>query len=156
MNLKSSIQMGFDAYFLIVWDMCRHARENHIWYNARGSAGGSMVAYVLGISLVEPIEHGLMFERFLNPDRISMPDIDLDFQEDKRSEILKYIAQKFGEDRVSQIITFNTMKSKAAIRDVGRVMDVALSEVDHVAKMIPMISGKSPTIGEALEKIPAL
>ncbi len=148
-------QMGFEAYFLIVWDMCRYARENHIWYNARGSAGGSIVAYVLGISLVEPIDHGLMFERFLNPDRVSMPDIDLDFQEDKRSQILQYIAQKFGEDRVSQIITFNTMKSKAAIRDVGRVMAVALSEVDHVAKMIPMISGKSPTIEEALEKIPA-
>jgi DNA polymerase III subunit alpha len=153
-ELKVIHSMGFDAYFLIVWDMCRHARENHIWYNARGSAGGSMVAYVLGISLVEPIEHGLMFERFLNPDRVSMPDIDLDFQEDKRSEILKYIAQKFGEDRVSQIITFNTMKSKAAIRDVGRVMGVTLSEVDHVAKMIPMISGKSPSIGEALERIP--
>lgn len=147
--------MGFDAYFLIVWDMCRYAREHHIWYNARGSAGGSIVAYVLGISLVEPIEHGLMFERFLNPDRISMPDIDLDFQEDKRAEMLKYIATKFGEDRVSQIITFNTMKSKAAIRDVGRVMAVSLSEVDHVAKMIPIASGKSPSISEALEKIPA-
>ncbi len=147
--------MGFDAYFLIVWDMCRYARERHIWYNARGSAGGSIVAYVLGISLVEPIEHGLMFERFLNPDRISMPDVDLDFQEDKRAEILKYIATKFGEDRVSQIITFNTMKSKAAIRDVGRVMAVTLSEVDHVAKMIPIASGKSPSISEALEKIPA-
>ena len=154
-ELRVINQMGFEAYFLIVWDMCRYARENQIWYNARGSAGGSIVAYVLGISLVEPIDHGLMFERFLNPDRISMPDIDLDFQENKRSEILKYIAQKFGEDRVSQIITFNTMKSKAAIRDVGRVMAIALSEVDHVAKMIPMISGKSPTIEEALEKIPA-
>lgn len=146
--------MGFDAYFLVVWDMCRYARENQIWYNARGSAGGSIVAFVLGISLVEPIEHGLMFERFLNPDRISMPDIDLDFQEDRRAEMLKYIATKFGEDRVSQIITFNTMKSKAAIRDVGRVMDVALSEVDHVAKMIPIVSGKSPSIIEALDKIP--
>ena len=154
-ELRVINQMGFEAYFLIVWDMCRYARENQIWYNARGSAGGSIVAYVLGISLVEPIGHILMFERFLNPDRISMPDIDLDFQENKRSEILKYIAQKFGEDRVSQIITFNTMKSKAAIRDVGRVMDITLSEVDHVAKMIPMISGKSPTIEEALEKIPA-
>jgi DNA polymerase-3 subunit alpha len=154
-ELRVISQMGFEAYFLIVWDMCRYARENQIWYNARGSAGGSIVAYVLGISLVEPIDHGLMFERFLNPDRISMPDVDLDFQEDKRSEILQYIAQKFGEDRVSQIITFNTMKSKAAIRDVGRVMGVALSEVDHVAKMIPIISGKSPTIEEALVKIPA-
>ena len=147
-------QMGFEAYFLIVWDLCRYAREEGIWYNARGSAGGSIVAYALGISLVDPIGQGLMFERFLNPDRISMPDIDLDFQEDKRNQVLLYCVQKYGEDHVAQIITFNTMKTKAAIRDVGRVMDVALSEVDRVAKMIPIVSGKSPTVGEALEKIP--
>ncbi len=153
-ELQVISQMGFEAYFLIVWDLCRFARENQIWYNARGSAGGSIVAYVLGVSLVEPIEHGLLFERFLNPDRISMPDVDLDFQEDKRDEVLRYCAEKFGEDHVAQIITFNTMKSKAAIRDVGRVMDVDLSAVDRVTKLIPIISGKSPSIPEALEEIP--
>ena len=87
-------KMGFDAYFLIVWDLCRYARENNIWYEARGSAAGSIVGYVLDITLVEPIEHGLLFERFLNPDRISMPDIDLDFQDDKRADIMEYCAQQ--------------------------------------------------------------
>ena len=123
-------QMGFDAYFLIVWDLCRYARENGIWYNARGSAAGSLVAYALGITLVEPIEHGLIFERFLNPARVSMPDIDLDFQDDKRSQVMAYCAQKYGDDRVAQIITFGTLGARAAIRDVGRVMDIPLSEVD--------------------------
>ena len=146
-------QMGFDTYFLIVWDLCRYAAQQGIWYNARGSAPGSLVAYALDITLVEPIEHGLLFERFLNPGRISMPDIDLDFEDNRRSEILEYCARKFGEDKVAQIITFGTMGARAAIRDVGRVMDVPLSEVDRVAKMVPSQPGKSTGIADALDSV---
>jgi len=98
--------MGFDAYFLIVWDLCKFARENDIWYEARGSAAGSIVAYTLDITLVEPLSHKLIFERFLNPSRVSMPDIDLDFQDDKRADVMQYCAQKYGYDQVAQIITF--------------------------------------------------
>jgi DNA polymerase III subunit alpha len=146
-------QMGFDTYFLIVWDLCRHAREQGIWYNARGSAAGSIVAYTLDITLVDPIEHGLIFERFLNPGRISMPDIDLDFRDDRRSEMLEYTANKYGDDKVAQIITFGTLGARAAIRDVGRVMDIPLSEVDRAAKLIPNIPGKPITIQSALEEV---
>jgi DNA polymerase III subunit alpha len=146
-------QMGFDTYFLIVWDLCRYAREQGIWYNARGSAAGSIVAYTLDITLVDPIEHGLIFERFLNPGRISMPDIDLDFRDDRRAEMLEYTAHKYGDDKVAQIITFGTLGARAAIRDVGRVMDIPLTEVDRVAKLIPNIPGKPVTIQTALEEV---
>ena len=149
-------QMGFDAYFLIVWDLCRHAREKGIWYNARGSAAGSIVAYTLEITNVEPIAHGLIFERFLNPGRISMPDIDLDFQDDQRAQMMEYCARKYGDDRVAQIITFGTLGARAAVRDVGRVMDIPLTEVDRVSKLIPNIPGKPVTIAEALEQVPEL
>lgn len=147
-------KMGFDAYFLIVWDLCRHAREEGIWYNARGSAAGSLVAYTLDITLVEPLEHGLIFERFLNPGRISMPDIDLDFQDDKRPQVMEYCARKYGDDKVAQIITFGTLGAKAAIRDVGRVMDIPLSEIDRVAKLIPGVPGKATSINDVLEQVP--
>jgi len=149
-------QMGFDTYFLIVWDLCRFARDQDIWYNARGSAAVSIVAYWLDITLVDPLEHGLIFERFLNPGRISMPDIDLDFRDDRRSEMLVYTARKYGDDKVAQIITFGTLGAKAAIRDVGRVMDIPLNEVDKVAKLIPAIPGKPVTIPQALEEVPDL
>ncbi len=149
-------KMGFDAYFLIVWDLCRYARETGVWYNARGSAAGSMAAYCLDITLVEPIEHGLIFERFLNPGRVSMPDIDLDFQDDRRSEIMKYCANKYGDDKVAQIITFGTLGARGAIRDVGRVMDIPISEVDRVTKLIPNIPGKGVTIMDALQESPEL
>lgn len=149
-------QMGFDAYFLIVWDLCRYAREKGIWYNARGSAAGSIVAYTLEITNVEPLAHGLIFERFLNPGRISMPDIDLDFQDDQRAQMMEYCARKYGDDRVAQIITFGTLGARAAVRDVGRVMDIPLTEVDRVSKLIPNIPGKPVSIGEALEQVPEL
>ncbi|MEW6567889.1 MAG: DNA polymerase III subunit alpha [Chloroflexota bacterium] len=149
-------QMGFDTYFLIVWDLCRQARELGIWYNARGSASGSIVAYSLEITLVDPIEHGLIFERFLNPGRVSMPDIDLDFQDDRRHEMLEYATRRYGKDKVAQIITFGTLGARAAIRDVGRVMDIPLPEVDRVAKLIPNIPGKPVSIPEALEAVPQL
>ena len=142
--------MGFDAYFLIVWDLVEYARKQGIWFNARGSAAGSLVAYALGITMVDPLEHGLIFERFLNPGRVSMPDIDLDFQDDRRDEMMRYCALKYGEDKVAQIITFGTMKARAAVRDVGRVMDIPLSEVDKVAKLIPNIPGKPVSLDEVL------
>jgi len=145
--------MGFDTYFLIVWDLCRFARQKEIWYNARGSAAGSIVAYSLKITLVDPIEHGLIFERFLNPGRISMPDIDLDFRDDRRAEVLEYASSKYGEDKVAQIITFGTLGARAAIRDVGRVMDIPLNEVDKTAKLIPNIPGKPISITQALEDV---
>jgi DNA polymerase III subunit alpha len=145
--------MGFDTYFLIVWDLCQYATKRDIWFNARGSAAGSIVAYTLEITLVDPIEHGLIFERFLNPGRISMPDIDLDFRDDRRSDMLEYTANKYGDDRVAQVITFGTLGARAAIRDVGRVMDIPLSEVDKVAKLIPNIPGRPVTITQALEEI---
>jgi len=147
-------QMGFDAYFLIVWDLCRHARSEGIWYNARGSAAGSMVAYVLDITNIEPLGHGLIFERFLNPGRISMPDIDMDFQDDRRAHMMEYCAKKYGEDKVAQIITFGTLGARAAIRDVGRVMDIPLPEVDRVSKLVPNVPGKPVSITEALENVP--
>ena len=148
--------MGFDTYFLIVWDLCRQARNQGIWYNARGSAAGSMVAYTLDITLVEPVDQGLIFERFLNPGRISMPDIDLDFQDDRRAEIMQYCAIRYGSDRVAQIITFGTLGARGAIRDVGRVMDIPLSEVDRVTKLIPQIPSNPVTIRDALEQVPEL
>ncbi|NWG05141.1 MAG: DNA polymerase III subunit alpha [Chloroflexi bacterium] len=143
-------KMGFDAYFLIVWDLCRHAKENGIWYNARGSAAGSIVAYVLEIAMVDPLHHNLLFERFLNPGRISMPDIDLDFRDDRRAEMLEYCVHKYGNDKVAQIITFGTMGTKAALRDVARVMDIPLPEVDRVAKLVPFVSGRNTTMEDAL------
>ncbi len=136
-ELKIIHDMGFDAYFLIVWDICQYAQKRKIWYNARGSAAGSIVAYSLEITPLDPLPHDLIFERFLNPGRISMPDIDLDFPDDRRAELMHYCADTYGNDKVAQIITFGTMKARAAIRDVGRVMDIPLSEVDRVAKTIP-------------------
>ncbi|OGO10794.1 MAG: DNA polymerase III subunit alpha [Chloroflexi bacterium RBG_13_68_17] len=152
-ELRIIHQMGFDTYFLIVWDLCRYAREQGIWYNARGSASGSIVAYCLEITLVDPIQHGLIFERFLNPGRVSMPDVDLDFQDDQRYKMLEYASSRYGRDKVAQIITFGTLGARAAIRDVGRVMDVPLPEVDRVAKLVPHIPGKPVTIPEALETV---
>lgn len=151
------VKMGFPAYFLIVWDLCNFARSNGIWYNARGSAAGSMVAYCLDITLVEPLEHDLIFERFLNPSRVSMPDIDLDFQDDRRYELLQYTSRKYGSDKVAQIITFGTLGARAAIRDVGRVLNVDLNQkVDPVSKLVPNIPGKPITIAEAMEQVPEL
>ncbi len=152
-ELKIIHEMGFDTYFLIVWDLCRYARENSIWYNARGSAAGSMAAYALNITLVEPINHGLIFERFLNPGRISMPDIDLDFQDDRRAKMMEYCSARYGAENVAQIITFGTLGARAAIRDVGRVMDIPLSEIDRISKLIPNIPGKPVTIADALEQV---
>ncbi len=145
-------EMGFDTYFLIVWDLCRAARVKDIWYNVRGSAAGSIAAYTCSITNLDPLKHGLIFERFLNPGRITMPDIDLDFQDDRRQELIEYTIQKYGRNNVAQIVTFGTLGAKAAIRDVGRALDYPLPDVDRVAKLLPF--GPNIKIDESLEKIP--
>ncbi len=148
-------EMEFNAYFLIVWDLCRFAVRNNIWYNTRGSGAGSIVAYSLNITLIDPLKHKLLFERFLNPNRRNMPDIDLDFQDDKRAMVMEYCATQYGADKVAQIITFGTMGARGAIRDVGRVMDIPLSEVDRISKTVPlMIPDETVTVATALEKCP--
>ena len=144
--------MGFDTYFLIVWDLCEYARRVDIWWNVRGSGAGSLVAYTLGITGIDPIANGLIFERFLNPGRVSMPDIDLDYPDDRRSEMVEYAVNKYGQDKVAQIITFGTLGARAAIRDVGRALDVPLPEVDAVARLIPAIPGKPAKIENVLDK----
>ncbi len=131
-------QMKFSGYFLIVWDFIRYARERGIPVGpGRGSAAGSAVAYSLGITDIDPLQHELLFERFLNPERISMPDIDIDFCMNRRGEVIEYVTHKYGRENVAQIITFGTMAAKAAIKDVGRAMDMPYSDVDRIAKMVP-------------------
>ena len=131
------ISMGYAAYFLIVADFTRFAREQGIATTCRGSAPGSIVTYTLGITPVDPILYGLPFERFLNPDRVTMPDIDVDFEDARRDEVINYVTRKYGQDHVAQIITFGTMLARAAVRDVGRVMGYGYAEVDRIAKAIP-------------------
>ncbi|MBQ5860440.1 MAG: DNA polymerase III subunit alpha, partial [Selenomonadales bacterium] len=131
-------KMGFSSYFLIVWDFIKYAREHDIAVGpGRGSAAGSIVAYLLGISNIDPLKYQLLFERFLNPERVTMPDIDIDFCYMKRGEVIDYVAKRYGIDHVAQIITFGTMAAKAAIRDVGRALNMTYNEVDRIAKMIP-------------------
>lgn len=150
-ELKTIEDMGFSSYFLIVWDFVRFAKENSIPVGpGRGSAAGSMVAYLLGITNLDPIKYQLLFERFLNPERITMPDIDIDFCYERRSEVLEYVVKKYGNDRVAQIITFGTLAARAAVRDVGRVMGIPYSEVDQVAKSIPRELGI--TLKKALQQ----
>ncbi len=166
-------RMGFETYFLIVWDLCEWAarsdhwweihrdpfpyddysswKANDIWWNVRGSGAGSVVAYTLGITSIDPLENGLIFERFLNPDRVSMPDIDLDYPDDVRHWMVAYAKRRYGHERVAQIITFGTMGARAAIRDVGRALDMPLPEVDALARLIPAIPGKPVKIKNVLE-----
>ena len=142
-ELKMIEKMGFSTYFLVVWDYIKYARDNQIPVGpGRGSAAGSLVAYALGITNIDPVHHGLLFERFLNPERKSMPDIDTDFCIDKRDEMIKYVTRKYGESNVAQIITFNRMTSKAVLKDVARVVGIPYSESDYMAKLIPVARGK--------------
>lgn len=142
--------MGYEDYFLIVWDFIKFAKESGILVGpGRGSVGGSMVAYCLEITDVDPLAYDLIFERFLNPERITMPDIDIDFQDDRRQEVIDYVIQKYGKAHVAQIITFGTMAARAAIRDVGRALNLPYAEVDKIAKEIPTLLGM--TISKALE-----
>lgn len=148
-------KMGFTSYFLIVWDFIRYAKEKGIPVGpGRGSAAGSLVAYALGITDIDPIVHGLLFERFLNPERISMPDIDIDFCYERRDEVIDYVRRKYGSENVAQIITFGTMAARAVMRDVGRVMGLSYPEVDRLAKLIPVEANM--TIQQALEREPQL
>jgi DNA polymerase-3 subunit alpha len=150
-------RMGFASYFLIVWDFIRYARERDIPVGpGRGSAAGSIVAYALKISDVDPLRYGLFFERFLNPDRITLPDIDTDFCYERRDEVIEYVREKYGADRVAQIVTFGTMAARAAVRDVGRVMGVPLPDVDRIAKLIPNIPTSPVSIRQAIDTVPEL
>ncbi|HOJ84927.1 MAG TPA: DNA polymerase III subunit alpha, partial [Bacillota bacterium] len=150
-EMKIINQMGYANYFLIVWDLIKYARSAGVMVGpGRGSAAGSLVAYCLGITNIDPIGNALLFERFLNPDRVSMPDIDIDFCDDKRERVFSYVAGKYGAERVAQIITFGTMAARGAVRDVGRALAFPYGEVDRVAKMIPNEIGM--TINRALEQ----
>lgn len=154
-ELNTIEKMGYSSYFLIVWDFIRFAKEQGIFVGpGRGSAAGSLVSYCLEITDVDPLKYDLLFERFLNPERISMPDIDIDFCFERRGEVIEYVVQKYGSDHVAQIITFGTMAARAAIRDTGRAMGVPLALVDKVAKLVPMELGI--TLERALEVTPEL
>jgi DNA polymerase-3 subunit alpha len=147
-------KMGFAGYFLVVWDFIRHAREHQVPVGpGRGSAAGSVVSWAMRITDIDPLQYDLLFERFLNPDRISMPDIDIDFCMRRRGEVIHYVGEKYGRDRVAQIITFGTLAAKAVIRDVGRVMGIPYVKVDRIAKMIPDMT---KSLAEAAKEIDAL
>src|SRR5271170_2860199 len=148
-------QMQFSGYFLIVWDFIRYAKENNIPVGpGRGSAAGSLVSYSMNITDLDPLQHELFFERFLNPERISMPDIDIDFCMNRRGEVIDYVTRKYGRENVAQIITFGTMAAKAAIKDVGRAMDIPYADVDRIAKMVP--TTLNIKLEQAIKDSPAL
>jgi DNA polymerase-3 subunit alpha len=154
-EIEMITRMKYPGYFLIVWDFIRYARDNGIPVGpGRGSAAGSLVAWCLRITDVDPLEFDLIFERFLNPERVSLPDIDIDFCERRRGEVIEYVTRKYGRENVAQIITFGTMKAKAAVRDVARALDIPLAEVNKVAKLIP--AALDMTIDKAIEENPAL
>ena len=155
-ELSVIIKMGFSSYFLIVWDFIKYARDCDIPVGpGRGSAVGSLASYCLKITDLDPIKFNLLFERFLNPERISMPDIDTDFCVERRDEVIKYVSRKYGSERVAQIVTFGTMAARAAVRDAGRALAVPLVDVDRLAKLIPSGPG-GLTIAQALEQIPEI
>ncbi|MCQ8211612.1 DNA polymerase III subunit alpha [Cetobacterium somerae] len=152
-ELEVILKMGYEEYFIVVWDFIAYAKGQNIPIGpGRGSAAGSLVAYALKITDLDPLKYNLIFERFLNPERISMPDIDIDICQERRGEVIDYVTQKYGSDKVAQIITFGRMKARAALRDVGRVLDVSLVKVDKIAKLIPPFS----TLGEALKENPEI
>jgi len=143
----------FAHYFLVVWQIVSFSREKHILFGVRGSAAASLALYCLGVTDVDPMEHNLVFERFLNLERKEMPDIDMDFQDDRRDEVLQHVTQQYGKDKVAQIITFGTLGPKAAIRDVGRARNVSYSDADHLAKLIPL---RAKSIQEAVDTVPEI
>ena len=147
--------MKYAGYFLIVWDFIKYARDHGIPVGpGRGSAAGSLVAYAMEITNIDPMQNVLLFERFLNPERVTMPDIDVDFCMNRRGEVIEYVTRKYGREQVAQIITFNTMAAKAAIKDCGRALDMPYGDVDRIAKLIPATVGM--TIDKALEESPDL
>ena len=149
-ELEVILKMGYEEYFIVVWDFIAYAKGQNIPIGpGRGSAAGSLVAYALKITDLDPIKYNLIFERFLNPERISMPDIDIDICQERRGEVIDYVTHKYGNDKVAQIITFGRMKARAALRDVGRVLDIPLAKIDKIAKLIPAFS----TLGESLKEV---
>lgn len=154
LELKVIEKTGFASYFLIVGDFVRYGHEKGVACVARGSAAGSLVTYLLGISNVDPIRYGLLFERFLNPERVNPPDIDIDFADDRRADVIEYVRKKYGLDAVAQIITFGTMGAKSVVRDVGRVMSLSYGECDRLAKMVPF--DLKMTLAKALKQSPEL
>src|SRR5262249_20626211 len=147
---------GFAGYFLVVWDFIAYARRQGVAVGpGRGSSAGSLVAYCLGITSVDPIRYGLIFERFLNPERISMPDMDIDFADDRRDEVIRYVVERYGSDRVAHIITFGTIGANAGVRHVGRVLGFSSGEADRIAKLVPAFP-LDITLDESLEKSPPL
>ena len=150
-------RMGYAGYFLIVQDFINAARSMGVRVGpGRGSAAGSLVSYALGITDVDPLHFDLLFERFLNPDRVSMPDIDVDFADDKRDLVIKYVKDKYGENSVAQIVTFGTLSTRAVLKDVGRVLGIPLGMIDPITKQIPVVLGKVTPLSEALESVPEL
>ena len=150
-------KMGFAGYFLITHDFIKNAKELGVLVGpGRGSAAGSIVSYALGITNIDPLKYGLLFERFLNPDRVSMPDIDIDFSDTKRDRVIEYVKEKYGTDSVSQIITFGTLSSRAVLKDVGRVLGVPLNIIESITKLIPMVQGRVTPLAEVLETNPEL
>src|SRR5205814_101912 len=152
-EIKMIQQMKFSGYFLIVWDFIRFAKQHNIPVGpGRGSAAGSLVGYAMAITDIDPLQYGLLFERFLNPERVSMPDIDVDFCMNRRGEVIQYVTEKYGREQVAQIITFNTLGARAAIKDVGRVLKIPYAEMDGVTKLVPNVLNISLT--EAMEQEP--
>lgn len=144
-------EMGYEDYFLIVWDFIKFAKDANIAVGpGRGSGGGSLVAYALNITTVDPMKYELLFERFLNPERITLPDFDIDFEDERRQEVIDYVCEKYGKENVAQIITFGTLGARAAVRDVGRVLGMPLFQVDKVAKAIPF--SLNMTLDRALDE----
>ena len=157
LELDTIIQMGFPGYFLIVADFINWGKNNGVPVGpGRGSGAGSLVAYSIGITDLDPLAYALLFERFLNPERVSMPDFDIDFCQDNRWRVIEYVREKYGADAVSQIATFGAMAARAVIRDVGRVLDLGYNFCDQISKMIPNAPGKNVTLDEALEQVPEL
>ena len=156
-EIRTIVEMGFPGYFLIVADFIQWAKKQGIPVGpGRGSGAGSVVAWALTITDLDPLRFGLLFERFLNPARVSMPDFDIDFCQDRRDEVIRYVQDKYGDDRVAQIITFGTLQARAAIRDVGRVLGMPYGQVDRISKLVPFNPAHPPTLAEALEKEPQL
>ena len=151
-ELKIIIQMGYSGYFVIVADFIQWSKNNIPVGPGRGSGAGSLVAYSLGITDLDPIRYGLIFERFLNPERVSMPDFDIDFCQQGRDKVIDYVKKKYGADSVSQIITFGTMAARAVVRDVGRVLDWPYTKVDEIAKLIPFIPGRQIKLDDAVKE----
>src|SRR6185503_19718282 len=149
-------RMGFEGYFLIVSDFMKWTRAQGIPVGVRGSGATSVVAWSLDITSLDPLRFNLVFERFLNPERVSMPDFDIDFCQERRGEVIRYVQNRYGRDQVAQIITFGTLQARAVLRDVGRVLQLPFGQVDKLAKLVPFNPASPPTLSEALEMEPKL